>query len=61
MRHVISGVALVALGIWGMFAWWASFRLVMRGVVPILLLTLGLVALLSSYYRLSGAAGEDRT
>ena len=59
MRHVIIGSVLVALGVWGMLAWWPSFRLVMRGTVPLALLLLGVVALLSSYYRLTGAMEDE--
>lgn len=52
MKHIIVGVVLVVLGLWGMVAWWTSFGLVMRGLVPTGLLTLGLVATLSGYHRL---------
>jgi hypothetical protein len=34
-----------------MFTWWESFGRVMRGVLPFVLLSVGLIALLSSYYR----------
>lgn len=59
MKHVLVGALLVALGLWGMFAWWANFGLVMRGALPFVLLLLGLVAILSGYYRLSGDLEED--
>jgi hypothetical protein len=56
MRHLIIGTVLIALGIWGMFAWWESFGLVMRAMVPFGALLLGLLAILSSYYRLGDGA-----
>lgn len=58
MKHLVIGTALIALGLWGMFAWWASFGLVMRALVPFGLLVVGLLAVLSSYYRLSGSDVE---
>ncbi len=58
MRHLIIGTVLIALGIWGMFAWWESFGLVMRAMVPFAALLLGLLAILSSYYRLGDDGAE---
>jgi hypothetical protein len=49
MVHLVIGLALAALGIWGVVAWWDVFGLVMRGLVPFTLLVFGLVALLSGY------------
>jgi hypothetical protein len=62
MKHFVLGIVLIVLGIWGMFAWWENFGRVMRGLLPFFLLAVGLVALLSSYYRFSEqdrAAAED--
>ena len=45
-----------------MFAWWENFGRVMRGLLPFGLLAVGLVALLSSYYRFAEqdtASGDD--
>lgn len=53
MKHVIVGLVLVAVGLWGMVAWWDSFGFVMRGLVPVGVLALGLIATLSGYYRLN--------
>ena len=59
MSHLAIGTLLIALGLWGMFAWWDCFGLVMRGFVPLALLAVGLVAMLSSYYRLNPAEGTS--
>ena len=53
MSHLIGGMLLITFGLWGMSAWWVSFGLVMRGLLPFGLLLTGLVAVLSSYYRLN--------
>jgi len=57
MKHFVFGVVMIVLGVWGMFAWWENFGRVMRGLMPFMLLAVGLVALLSSYYRF---AEQDR-
>ena len=50
---------LTSLGIWGLHTWWANFGIVMRALVPFFLLVSGLVALFSSYYRMSGDDEEE--
>ncbi|GAB4285658.1 MAG: hypothetical protein Kow0092_39630 [Deferrisomatales bacterium] len=60
MIHIAAGLVLAALGIWGIVAWWSTFGMVMRGVVPFLLLIVGFVAILSGTRRLSVAReGRD--
>jgi hypothetical protein len=49
MPHLLAGLILAGLGIWGIVTWWEVFGLVMRGVVPFCLLMLGLVAILAGY------------
>lgn len=51
MVHLVVGLILAALGIWGVIAWWGWFGLVMRGVVPFMLLLFGLLAILSGVRR----------
>ena len=55
MWHLLIGIVLMTLGLWGMSAWWSVFGLVMRGVLPFMMIIIGLVALLSSYYRIQSA------
>jgi hypothetical protein len=64
MSHLILGAGLIVLGLCGMSMWWSSFGLVMRGLVPFGLLGFGIIAILSSYNRLSArarliSAGEE--
>jgi len=59
MKHLILGIALLALGAWAMFTWWASFGIVMRALVPLLLLLFGVVAVLSSFNRFSQGDADD--
>ncbi len=56
MRHLIVGTALIALGLWGIVAWWEAFAFAMRALVPLTALVVGVLAVLSSYSRLGPAA-----
>ncbi len=51
MVHFVIGMILTGLGIWGVIAWWSVFGFVMRGVIPFLLLFLGLIAIIASCRR----------
>lgn len=44
MLHLICGLIAVVLGLWGIFGWWDSFGMILRGLVPLLLLIGGLIA-----------------
>ncbi len=44
MFHLICGLIAVVLGLWGIFGWWDSFGMLLRGLVPLLLLIGGLIA-----------------
>ena len=45
MPSVIFGLLALALGLWGLTAWWWSVTEFLRGAVPVALIGLGLVAL----------------
>ena len=45
MPSVIFGLLALALGLWGLTAWWWSVTEALRGLVPVALIALGLVAL----------------
>ena len=44
MLHVVIGLILLVLGIFGVISWWSDFGLVLRGAVPFVLVIAGLVA-----------------
>ncbi len=44
MTHLILGLAAIVLGLWGIFGWWDSFGMVLRGLIPLMLLIGGLIA-----------------
>ena len=45
MANIIFGLVSLALGLWGVSVWWWSIVEVLRGVVPVALILLGIVAL----------------
>ena len=47
MVSVIFGLLAVAFGLWGLTVWWWSVAEVLRGVVPIVGILLGVLALSS--------------
>jgi len=55
MLHLFFGAILMGLGVWGIVAWWNTFGIVMRGVVPFTLLVFGLIAVLAAFRRGSNA------
>ncbi len=59
MKNLIGGIVAICLGLWGVTTWWASFGLVMRGIVPFALIVLGLLAVVTGFRRLSNRGSED--
>ena len=45
MNHLVFGVVAILAGLCGVFAWWDDFGRVLRGVMPLALIVVGLVAI----------------
>ncbi len=60
MRHLVIGMSLIALGLWGISTWWDAFAFAMRAFVPLIAVVWGVLAVLSSYSRL-GFVNRRRT
>ena len=45
MKDLIVGLVLVVLGAWGLISWWDDIGEFLRGVIPLLLVLVGLAAL----------------
>lgn len=43
MTHLILGLVMLVFGLWGIFGWWDSFGMVLRGLIPLMLLIGGLI------------------
>jgi hypothetical protein len=59
MIHLIVGLATLCFGAWGMIAWWDHFGEVLRGLVPLLLVLLGLAAIGAGFQKTMGDAGNE--
>lgn len=51
MAHTIVGVVCLVLGVLGIVFWWGALGTVLRGLIPLLLLIVGLVAIASGLFR----------
>ena len=47
MTHVIFGLVSALLGIWGIIVWWDEFGNVMRGLMPLILLVIGIIGIMA--------------
>ena len=45
MPNIIIGLVTIAIGLWGLSVWWWSVAEFLRGIVPVVLILFGLVAL----------------
>lgn len=61
MPSVIFGLLALALGLWGLSAWWWSVTEFLRGAVPVALIALGLVALAAGVQSVRAPRGGKAT
>jgi F0F1-type ATP synthase assembly protein I len=47
MLAVITGLAFIVLGLWGILGWWAEFVKFLQGSVPFMLFVGGLLAVVA--------------
>lgn len=47
MLAVIVGLIFMALGLWGVISWWPSFMIVLKGLVPIMIVCGGFLAVIA--------------
>ena len=45
MTNLIIGLICLALGAWGVAAWWDEFGEIIRGVIPIVFILIGVAAI----------------
>ena len=45
MKILLGGIVAVIIGIIGLFAWWADFLEVLKGIIPIILVLGGALAI----------------
>ncbi len=62
MPSIIVGLLAVSFGIWGLTVWWWSVVELLRGLVPVLLMSIGILALASGVSKVrleKGLKDED--
>ncbi|HIJ84200.1 MAG: hypothetical protein HW380_1216 [Magnetococcales bacterium] len=59
MANIIFGLVALALGLWGLSVWWWSVVEMLRGVVPLLLVILGFIALGAGITRVRDEGTRD--
>lgn len=52
MASIVFGLIAIALGLWGLSTWWWSVTELLRGLVPLLLILIGPIALGAGITRL---------
>lgn len=61
MLAVILGLVFVVLGFWGVVAWWVSFKLVLKGLVPAMILCGGLLSVIAGIASIKDAMASKET
>ena len=59
MIHLIAGLIVLVLGAWGIIAWWVDFGAILRGLIPPLLVLVGLAAVGAGLQKTRGAAEPE--
>lgn len=61
MPNIIVGLVAIALGLWGLSVWWWSVAELLRGLVPVVLILFGLVAVGAGVSIVREKGDEDAT
>ena len=60
MPSIIAGLLAFAMGLWGLSVWWYSVEELLRGLVPLLLLMFGMVALMAGVSRVATVGDDEK-
>jgi hypothetical protein len=59
MANLIVGLICLALGAWGVTAWWDEFGEVLRGLIPVVFIVVGLAAIGAGVKRPTACQRQD--
>lgn len=59
MIHLIGGLVTLVLGVWGIIVWWNHFGELLRGLIPLLLVLVGLAAIGAGFRKAIGEAENE--
>jgi len=57
--NIVFGLLALAMGLWGLSVWWWSVTEVLRGLVPLILLAVGFIALSAGVMNIEKDSPED--
>ncbi len=61
MPSIIAGLLAFAMGLWGLSVWWYSVEELLRGLIPLLLLLFGMVALMAGVSRVATVSDDEQS
>jgi hypothetical protein len=61
MPSIIAGLLAFAIGLWGLSVWWYSVEELLRGLIPLLLLLFGMVALMAGVSRVATVSDDEKS
>lgn len=56
MNSIIVGLISISFGLWGLTVWWWSFAELLRGLTPLVLVLIGLLALAAGIAQIQQSA-----
>lgn len=59
MPNIIIGLLSISIGLWGVSVWWYSLAELLRGLVPLILLVFGMVALMAGVTRVRNEPEDE--
>ncbi|MHC4505377.1 MAG: hypothetical protein ACYTFI_18905 [Planctomycetota bacterium] len=59
MIHLVVGLVTLCLGAWGIIVWWGHFGEALRGLIPLLLVLVGLAAIGAGFRKTIGGFGGE--
>lgn len=61
MLAILFGVIFMALGIFGVFTWWSSFMVVLKGLLPFLIIFGGLLSIVAGASKINERAAAKES
>lgn len=61
MPSIIAGLLAFAMGLWGLSVWWYSVEELLRGLIPLVLLLFGMVALMAGVSRVATVSDDEKS
>ncbi len=60
MNSIILGLISISFGMWGLTVWWWSFAELLRGLTPVILILIGVLALAAGVSQVQKGGAKSR-